>query len=217
MHPALPVPALVGFEHALALVAYEGAGRRLLTALKFRNERASVAPWLSAGMAELARPLEPDVVTWAPTSRARRQARGFDQAQVLAQGLARRLGLPAVALLRRLPGPAQTGRSLADRQQGPCFATRFAARAVVGRRVLVVDDVITSGVTMCRAGAGLHTARPAVLCAVAAAYTPPPDTRAAGSVGASTIQRRTPKQEAERGHRRQRTPDGGLGQAPGPG
>lgn len=174
MHPALPVPALAGFDLAVALVAYEGGGRRLLTALKYRNARAAVAPWLTAGMAELARPLRPDLVTWAPTSRARRQARGFDQAQVLAQGLARRLGLPAVALLRRLPGPAQTGRTWVERQQGPSFVPRRAATRVVGRRVLMIDDVITSGATLCRAAAGLQDTRPAALYAVAAAYTPPP-------------------------------------------
>src|SRR5215207_7118474 len=83
-----------------AVLAYEGDGRRLLHALKYRNGRA-VAALLGAAMAGLVGVGRVDVVTWAPTSRSRRRSRGYDQAEVLARAVARCLALPCRALLRR--------------------------------------------------------------------------------------------------------------------
>ena len=62
-----------------------------------------------------------DVVTWAPTTAARRRQRGFDQAELLARALARRLHVPCRRLLLRPPGNAQTGQPLDVRRAGPAF------------------------------------------------------------------------------------------------
>ena len=68
------------------------------------------------------------VVSWAPTTPARRRARGFDQAEVLARAVARTTRLPCRGLLRRLPGPPQTGLPASERRRGPRFvAVRSAA------------------------------------------------------------------------------------------
>jgi predicted amidophosphoribosyltransferase len=75
------------------MLAYGGAGRELVARLKYRNARASVG-YLARGMAALVVRGEVDVVTWAPTTPARLRARGFDQARLLARGVARRLALP---------------------------------------------------------------------------------------------------------------------------
>jgi predicted amidophosphoribosyltransferase len=110
-----------------------------------------------------------EAVTWIPTTAARRRRRGFDQGQLLARALALRLGLPCVRLLRRLPGPAQTGRSLAERQAGPRLAV---SRAAVPASVLVVDDVVTSGATLSAAAVALRSLGAKRVDAVAAASTP---------------------------------------------
>ena len=157
------MPPPPGIDKWAALVAYDGAARELLARLKYRNDRVAIT-WLAAGMAKLAAgwvaritPPGRVAVTWAPTSPARRRARGFDQAELLARAVARRLGVPAVPLLVRLPGPAQTGRTGPERRRVPGFRpARPAERAPP--RVILVDDVATTGATLSAAGRALHGA-----------------------------------------------------------
>src|SRR5262245_36240939 len=96
--PALPPPA--GVDRCASLLLYIGAAREVVARVKYRNARASVA-WLATGMAALVDSSSIDVVTWVPTTRARRRARGFDHGRLLARAVAHRLGLPCVSLLRR--------------------------------------------------------------------------------------------------------------------
>jgi ComF family protein len=163
--PALLPPP--GVDGCAALLAYEGAGRELVARLKYRNARSSMT-WLAASMAALVDRERIDVVTWVPTSRVRRHRRGFDQAELLARQVARRLRLPCRPLLRRDAGPPQTGRSLAQRRTGP----PLVARARVSGRVLLVDDVITTGSTVASAALALRRAGAARVEVIAGARTP---------------------------------------------
>ena len=164
--PALPAPA--GLDSCAALLTYAGAGREMVARLKYRNARASV-PFLARGMAAIVR-YDVDIVTWAPTTPARLRARGFDQARLLARAVARELGVPCRPLLRRRPGPAQTGRDAVARYSGPGFA---GGRGIEGRRVLLVDDVVTTGATVAAASRALKEAGATEVHSVAAARTPP--------------------------------------------
>ena len=137
--------------------------------LKYRNARSSL-PFLVRGMAALVAGDSPDVVTWAPTTPSRLRARGFDQAELLAKGVARHLGLPSRRLLRRGAGPAQTGRDAAARLTGPVFFSRAGAG---GRRILLVDDVVTTGATVAAAARALREAGAGGVHVVAAARTSP--------------------------------------------
>ncbi len=166
--PPLPPPA--GVDSCLALLAYEGAGRELVARLKYRNARSSL-PFLADGMARLAAAAAAthvDVVTWAPTTVARRRKRGFDQAELLARAVARRLGVACRPLLARPPGSPQTGQPLDPRRRGPIFhATRPSPPTV-----LLVDDVVTSGATVTAAARALRRAGATHVHVVAAARTP---------------------------------------------
>ncbi len=163
--PALPTPKDV--DGCVAALSYTGAGRELVARLKYRNARVSV-PGLADAIAALVDPATVDVVTWAPTSAVRRRERGFDQARLLARAVARRLHRPCRALLKRSPGPPQTGRPKRDRVNGPNFtATRKAPK-----RVLLIDDVITTGATVSAAARALRSAGASEIRAAAAARTP---------------------------------------------
>jgi len=161
-----PVPTPPGVDWCRALLAYDGAARQVVTELKYRNARASAA-WLARGMAALVPAGPLDVVTWAPTTEQRWRSRGFDQAELLARRVAACLGLPCRALLVRVGGPPQTGRTLLERRNGPQFLAR---RSIHGAAVLAVDDVVTTGATFAAAGRALRSAGAASVGALASAH-----------------------------------------------
>lgn len=138
-----PPPGLVDFS---ALLTYDGPVKDLIAAIKFRNHRDSI-PFLGMAMSRLVR-REVHVVTWAPTSDRRRRDRGYDQAELLARAVAGSLQLPCRKLLVRAPGRSQTGLGRAERQHGP----QFRSSAGVAERILLVDDVRTTGSTLSVAG-----------------------------------------------------------------
>ena len=168
--PSDPPPP--GLDWWAAPFAYEGAVREALARVKYRNARSAL-PALGAALvgrvgAELPEPV--DVVTWTPTTAARRRARAFDQAEHLARAVARCLSVPARACLVRQAGPSQTGRSAEARRLGPAFCS--GPFPVAGRRVLVVDDVATTGATLAAAARVLRSGGAAWVGAATVARTP---------------------------------------------
>ncbi|WP_420623122.1 ComF family protein [Candidatus Poriferisodalis sp.] len=167
-----PEPASVpGAESVALLFSHDGVGREFIHALKYRGERA-IARWLgeSLALAHLAAPSQGsidtaaalpariDTVTWAPTTAAHRRSRGFDQAETLARTTAKALRVRPARLLRRIGTRAQSGASRTERLHGPRFNARVR---VAGRRILLVDDVLTTGATLRAATAALLDARAA--------------------------------------------------------
>ena len=189
-----PPPPLDGW---VTVFAYEGAVREALARLKYRNARSAL-PVLAAALVERLRdaPVGPiDVVTWPPTTAARRQGRGFDQAEHLARAIGRGLGVPVRRCLARRAGPSQTGRSAEERRRGPVFV----ASPVPGLRVLVVDDVATTGATLATAARALRSAGARWVGGATVARTP----RRPGPSSTSGADRSPPAQDGLPGRRHQ--------------
>jgi predicted amidophosphoribosyltransferase len=165
------------FERALVPWLYRGPVRRAVLALKFGGRRdlgprfgrwlsrwPTVSAWTSA--------LPGALVVGVPARRQARRERGYDQALLLARGLARGAGLSfsdRALRRRREPPQPQAGRPLAERRAGP--RAGFAARPalVAGRSVLLVDDVLSSGATVDAAARALRCAGAARVLVVALA------------------------------------------------
>ena len=154
-----------------APVAYEGPGRDLIRALKFRGALS-----LARDMAAIAVASAPDgllrgALVPVPLHPVRLRRRGFNQAAVLADGIGRMTGLaPCDCLRRRGPGPPQVGRGRGARLAGP--AGSIEARARVPPVALIVDDVVTTGATIAACAAALRQAGTSEVAAIAFARTP---------------------------------------------
>ncbi|HEX6973992.1 MAG TPA: ComF family protein [Vicinamibacterales bacterium] len=130
-----------------AIGPYQGALREIVHALKYDGRRSLARPLgvrLASAAAEIL--AGADLAVPVPLHRSRRRARGFNQAAEIA----RYLGLPVTNALRRVRAtPSQTDLPAAKRHANvrDAFALRRWAR-IRGRRVVLVDDVSTTGATL---------------------------------------------------------------------
>lgn len=148
---AIADPPVFGRARAVAL--YDEIPRRLVHRLKY-GDRADLAPALGGMMARAGAELlgQADVIVPVPLHRRRLWQRRFNQAMALAEAVARRSGVPVDPfLLARVKGTRpQVGLTRAQRRQNLQGAFRVPAEArprLEERRVLLVDDVITTGST----------------------------------------------------------------------
>lgn len=152
---------------------FEGRIRDVISGMKFKHHRGA-ARYLG-GL--IARQLindgvipgrDVEAVTWVPTTKQRLRERGFDPSEVMARVVGVQLGLPVIRTLDRVDSGEQKTRTRIERWNGP----GFLGRQTRCDRVVLVDDIITTGATIAAASGALRTSGISHIHIAAVAATP---------------------------------------------
>lgn len=144
MRPCYPL------RGSYAAYKHEGMARELIHLLKYAGDSALALP-LAQAMAAYARPNGGvDLVLPVPMEKSKRRRRGYNQADVLAQAFAQSTGVPMEtgALLRTRENASLVGLTRSERLASMRGAFSVPNRSLIaGRRIWLVDDVMTTGAT----------------------------------------------------------------------
>lgn len=142
------------WDRARAALIYDAASRRIVLDLKRSGRRDGLhvmTGWMQRAGANLI--AEADMIIPVPLHYTRLVSRGFNQSAWLGQGIGRRAGLPCRVdvLKRKRRTPTQGGLSAKARHRNVAGAFSISQRAAAlinGKRILLVDDVLTTGATL---------------------------------------------------------------------
>jgi ComF family protein len=164
---------LTGFDAVYSYGSYEGALRKLIHLFKFDKVHTLAGPL--AKFLSLALPREErfDVIVPMPLHWKRRWERGFNQSELLARAIARRWNVPVEQAVRRVkPTAPQAGLTNAKRRANVSGAFQARkGRRLDRARVLLVDDVMTTGATAAACARVLKRAGAAHVALLAVART----------------------------------------------
>ena len=171
---------LPGGLQCAAPLWYEGKVREGLLRFKFQGARAAAGPLgeLVARCAAERFSGAFDVVTWVPVSRRRLRSRGYDQARLLAESACRLWEVRPEQLLQKITdNPAQSGLTEEAARRANVLGVYEAAEPerIQGYRILLVDDICTTGATLAECARTLRDAGAADVMSVCAALARRPD------------------------------------------
>lgn len=157
--PKKKIPFLSGWQ---AVWYYEDGVRDSLLRYKFSRRRSYAEAYARfLAMTLLDRQEEYELITWVPVSPRRKLERGYDQVELLAYALGRQLGRTPVRCLKKIRHtPAQSGiQGLAQRRANVLGAYKaLCPEQIAGKRILLLDDIITTGSTISECAKVLLTA-----------------------------------------------------------
>lgn len=162
------------FDICVSPLYYKDSVRDSLLRYKF-EKRPSYAESYASFLAETIREeLEGgfDVITYVPVSRKRKAVRGFDQSKLLAEKTAEKLGFEAKTLLKKVrETPPQSSLKTVEKRRANVMDVYEAVSCedISGSRILLIDDIITTGATLSECSRTLLMAgAESVLCAALA-------------------------------------------------
>jgi competence protein ComFC len=137
-------------------VAYAGKAKEWVSLLKYRGKESLAKPmglWMAEMVLTHFAGTGISVITYVPLHTDKRVERGFNQSELLARVIGRRLGLPVLTLLRREKDHAsQSRRNREERLLALKGAFQIAEegceKCIRDRTILIVDDVYTTGATL---------------------------------------------------------------------
>ena len=145
-----------------ALWYYEGTARKSILRFKFYNRRSYAISYGRLLAMKLLEDPEPfDILTWIPVSFFRRLQRGYDQVELLARAVGQELDIPAQRTLVKVRhNPPQSRQQDAARRRANVLGAYRCLKpeTVQGKRILLLDDVLTTGATAGEAARILLTA-----------------------------------------------------------
>ena len=150
------------FSKCVSPLRYQDAVRDSIRRYKFRGRTgyAKVYGELMRQCVEEHLKGKYDLITWVPLSKKRYRSRGYDQSYLLAKEVAKQLDMPLVSALKKVRDtPAQSGiQESSARRANVLGAYIFLDKSLIeGKRVLLVDDVITSSSTLSECACMLRT------------------------------------------------------------
>ena len=149
------------FNGITAPYRWTGVVQELVYSLKYRNVRAS-APQLADLMTAhlIERSINPDIITPVPLHPSRERERGYNQSELLAKGISKSTGIPlAGGVLARVRNtPPQVSMASPEQRRQNVIGAFECMGDVAGKRVLLVDDVVTTGATVAECSAQLRHA-----------------------------------------------------------
>jgi competence protein ComFC len=146
-----------GFESARAPLKYEGVGKEVVHALKYRGHKQVVGKLAAPLMLQAIAHGRFDAVVAVPLHRTRLRKRGFNQAELLARGVAGRITATVSDTLEVVRSTRdQVELSAAQRRAN--VAGAYKARGPLRGRILLIDDVFTTGATMSACAGALLSA-----------------------------------------------------------
>lgn len=172
-----PAPQISGADACAVTFFYDGTLRDCFLRFKFEGRSwyaEQLGTWLAVTVRDrLAGQFE--IITWAPVSHKRLRERGYDQSELLCRVLSRELGIEAAALLEKCTdNRAQSSLHDAQARFANTKGVYHAAAPgrIRGKRILLVDDIVTTGATLSECVRVLKQAgAESVVCAALA--TPP--------------------------------------------
>jgi predicted amidophosphoribosyltransferase len=136
----------LGMASTTIVSAYSGLAQVLVRSAKFGHMRAA-AEAQGHAVAALTKQLDVEVVTTVPTLNSHIRARGYDHATTIAKTAARDLGLPFFRMLGRAKSTQQVGKNRNERLVQAKNSV-FTRKRCFDQKVLLIDDVVTTGATM---------------------------------------------------------------------